>query len=534
MASEYMTCQFANCARLVKNTVSPADCRGKPYIGLEHIEEGALRLSGVGSSNDVTSIKSEFQSGDILFGKLRPYFRKVVRPSFNGVCSTDIWVVRATEAIDQEFLFYWMASKQFVDAATRGSKGTKMPRADWDFVGHSELCIPPVEVQRRIADILGKLDDKIELNRRMNRTLEKMAAALFKSWFIDFDPVHLPAGRQAPRPNPAPHPNSGVWVVYALECENDSIYIGHTQDLERRFREHASGNGADWTKRHEPRRIAYWEQQPSQAAAVAREKKLKTGSGREWLKAEIARRDALTTDCISGGLSALPDRQAGAITNLFPDTFQDSALGPIPHGWKVGKLSDIATNPRRTVKPSEIPPDTPYIGLQDMPRHSIALDTWGKAESVSSGKSKFNEGEILFGKLRPYFHKVGMAPIDGVCSTDILVVVPKSPDWHGYVLSLVSSKPFVDYTTACSEGTKMPRTNWKDMGRYALTLPSVEVAKAFQARVAQLHQRIVASIHENIRLAMLRDTLLPRLLSGDVAVNCLGDVSTIPEAEANG
>ena len=153
-----------------------------------------------------------------------------------------------------------------------------------------------------------------------------------------------------------------------------------------------------------------------------------------------------------------------------------------------------------------------------MPRRCIALDTWGRTDEVGSQKSRFKEGEILFGKLRPYFHKVGIAPVDGVCSTDILVVIPKTEYWHSYVLSLVSSKAFVDYTDSHSAGTKMPRTNWKDMSQYPLALPPVELASAFQNHVAALHQRIAVSVRQNRRLARLRDTLLPKLLSGELEV----------------
>jgi len=202
MASKYGTwerSQFGQCAVLVRDTCSPEEAREAPYIGLEHIEEGGLRLRGHGKGADVTSLKSRFERGDILFGKLRPYFRKVILAPFDGVCSTDIWVVRARRGIEQRFLFYWMASRDFVEAATRGSEGTKMPRAKWEFLSRIEANVPPLGEQREIAHILGTLDDKIELNRRMNETLEAMARALFKSWFVDFDPVRAKAeGRPPP------------------------------------------------------------------------------------------------------------------------------------------------------------------------------------------------------------------------------------------------------------------------------------------------------------------------------------------------
>lgn len=192
---------FADCAEEIRKTIRPEDASGTKYIGLEHIEQGSLHLNGYGVAEDVSSAKAIFSKGDILFGKLRPYFRKVVRAPFDGVCSTDIWVVRARDGINQGFLYYWMASFDFVNFSMQGSEGTKMPRAKWEHVGRHEIPFFDETEQRTIAHILGSLDDKIELNRRMNETLEAMAQAMFKSWFIDFDPVidnALAAGHPIP------------------------------------------------------------------------------------------------------------------------------------------------------------------------------------------------------------------------------------------------------------------------------------------------------------------------------------------------
>ncbi len=184
---------LGECARLIRDTVSPASVNTVPYIGLEHIGEGTLSLVSSGTSTEVTSSKSTFAKNDILFGKLRPYFRKVVLARFDGICSTDIWVIRPTELAETKFLFYLMASQRFIDVATRGSEGTRMPRAKWDFLSKFPIQLPPLEEQRRIARILGAFDDRIELNRRMSATLEEMARALFQSWFVNFDPVHAKA-----------------------------------------------------------------------------------------------------------------------------------------------------------------------------------------------------------------------------------------------------------------------------------------------------------------------------------------------------
>jgi len=177
---------FGDCARLVRDTCNPTDVPPlTPYIGLEHIPENDLHLSDYGFAGDVASTKTKFKKEDILFGKLRPYFRKVIIAPFDGVCSTDIWVVRAKKEVDQKYLFYWMASHEFVDQATQGSEGTKMPRAKWEYISRFEQPVPSLPEQHFIAEVLGALDDKIELNRRMNATLESMARAVFKAWFME-------------------------------------------------------------------------------------------------------------------------------------------------------------------------------------------------------------------------------------------------------------------------------------------------------------------------------------------------------------
>jgi type I restriction enzyme S subunit len=196
----------------------------------------------------------------------------------------------------------------------------------------------------------------------------------------------------------------------------------------------------------------------------------------------------------------------------------DSELGEIPEGWRVGCLGEVAKHQRRSIQPDNINPDTAYIALEHMPKRCIALAEWSTTEGLQSNKFEFRKREILFGKLRPYFHKVGIAPVDGVCSTDIVVVAPQARTWFGFMLGHVSSVEFVDYTNAGSTGTKMPRTNWKDMARYELVLPSESVAAAFTGIIQPYVDRIIAGIHESRTLAVLRDTLLPKLISGELRV----------------
>ena len=178
----------------------------------------------------------------------------------------------------------------------------------------------------------------------------------------------------------------------------------------------------------------------------------------------------------------------------------------------------VADNPRRGVTPNDINQNTPYIGLEHMPRNSITLGEWGLAQDVTSNKFRFYQGEILFGKLRPYFHKVGVAVQDGVCSTDILVIVPKYAEWYSFVLAHVSSDEFVQYTDGTSTGTKMPRTNWSDMKAYKIVLPPKNIAEHFNKIVQGMVEAIQSNIIQSHTHISIRDTLLPKLLSGELRV----------------
>lgn len=204
--------------------------------------------------------------------------------------------------------------------------------------------------------------------------------------------------------------------------------------------------------------------------------------------------------------------------DLFPNRLVPSELGEIPEGWIIGKLGEVAEYLRRPVRPDKIAPETPYVGLEHMPRQTIMLSHWETTYRPESNKFAFRKGDILFGKLRPYFHKVGVAPIDGVCSTDIIVLTAKEYSWMGFVLGHVSSREFIEYASANANGTKMPRTSWSDVARYKIALPPKVLAEAFNDFVQPLLDSIIANIHSSHMLSALRDILLPKVMSGRLRV----------------
>ncbi|MBN8465938.1 restriction endonuclease subunit S [Corallococcus exiguus] len=133
-----------------------------PYVALEHIEQGQPRLLGQAEAGLALSSKTRFQSGDILYGKLRPNLRKAAMAPFSGVCSTDILAIHAREQATSNYLLHVMHWPEFQQAAVASASGTKMPRTSWDLIRTIDVPVPPLPEQRRIAAILSSVDDSIE------------------------------------------------------------------------------------------------------------------------------------------------------------------------------------------------------------------------------------------------------------------------------------------------------------------------------------------------------------------------------------
>jgi type I restriction enzyme S subunit len=194
----------------------------------------------------------------------------------------------------------------------------------------------------------------------------------------------------------------------------------------------------------------------------------------------------------------------------------DSLLGPIPEGWEATELGEVAQQVRRNVKPEQIDPGIPYVGLEHIPRNTIALSDWGTVGEVQSSKLIFEKGEILFGKIRPYFHKVAVAPMDGVCSSDTIVISSKADGHFSLVLSLVSSEEFVNHATQTSQGTKMPRADWNVLVEYPVAIPPYSLLQRFDEFIRDIVRQIQNLIFRNKNLRRTRDLLLPKLISGEV------------------
>jgi len=196
----------------------------------------------------------------------------------------------------------------------------------------------------------------------------------------------------------------------------------------------------------------------------------------------------------------------------------DSPLGQIPQGWGVKKLVDLAEDMRRNIPKGKLVESQPYVGLENIPRRSLALASWETASELGSNKLAFKKGEVLFGKIRPYFHKVSIAPFDGLCSADTIVIRARQPEHYAIVVGCVSSDEFVAHATATSNGSKMPRANWSVLKEHPIAMPTSEVAHQFSAVVEPAIRQMQTLIFQTANIRRTRDLLLPRLLSGQVTL----------------
>jgi type I restriction enzyme S subunit len=361
------------------------------------------------------------QPGDVVFTSKGTVGRfAFVRPKTKRfVYSPQLcfWRSLDREKIDPRFLYYWMYGREFFIQFKGVAGQTDMA----EYVSLTDqrrmhITLPDVDEQRAIAHILGTLDDKIELNRRMNETLEAMARALFKSWFVDFDPVRAKMER----------------------C---------------------------------------------------------------WRKGE--------------SLPGLPAH----LYDLFPDSFEESELGEIPRGWTVGKLGNVLSQRVERCTASAETAARPYVPIDCISAKSLFLRESRPGEEAQSSLTKFYKGDLLFGAMRPYFHKICIAPFDGTTRTTAFVLYPRQPDDFAFGTLLLRHPDTIDFATRHSTGSTIPYAVWTgSLEEMPVVMPPLEIRKAFNGIAHPILLRIPEPYFENRTLAVLRDSLLPKLISGKLQV----------------
>jgi type I restriction enzyme S subunit len=392
------------------------------HVSMQDIEVFRREITSH-SFKEFSGSAARFQNGDTLLARITPCLENgktayvsCLKPNQVGHGSTEFIVLSGVEGkTDNLFVYYLARNPNFRAFAVHSMQGsTGRQRVMADSLRLFELALPPIETQRHIAHVLGTLDDKIELNRQMNETLEAIARAIFKSWFVDFAPVRAKLEGRKP-------------------------------------------TGTD-----------------SETAA------------------------------------------------LFPSAFQDSALGQIPKGWKVVPLPEaIEVNPRRVLKKGTI---APYLHMQNLPTQGHSPYDWTH-RAFSSG-TKFINGDTLLARITPCLENGKTGFVDfladdevGWGSTEYIILRPKPPLPVEFGYYLARSNDLRVFAIRNMTGTSgRQRVPASCFDYYQISVPTTPIAQRFSEIVQPLMKKIRANIEQSHTLTQIRDTLLPKLLSGEIRV----------------
>lgn len=293
------------------------------------------------------------------------------------------------EVADYEFVYYTLKNDYttLASLANGGAQQNLNAQIIKDYV----LKMPSLADQRRIASILSSLDRKIELNNKINADLEEMAQAIFKNWFVDFEPF-------------------------------------------------------------------------------------KDGK------------------------------------------FVDSELGMIPEGWKVGTLKDLLYLRKDSIK-STNRGKLPYLPIDTIPMHNLVATDFKSNEEAKSSLQIFEENDIIVGAMRVYFHRVILAPCRGITRTTCFVLSVKDENNLAYSLMQCNQDEAISFAERTSKGSTMPYAVWDGgYGEYKIVIPPCDVMKSFNDLLCNFLSKMNENAIENRNLSLLRDTLLPRLMSGELEV----------------
>lgn len=218
----------------------------------------------------------------------------------------------------------------------------------------------------------------------------------------------------------------------------------------------------------------------------------------------------------------LLQRQNATLEAMAETLFRQWFIEEAQEDWEEFSLDCIADNIKEQAIPVSLDCNTPYVGLEHIDKKNISLNRVGVSSDISSNKFYFSKYDILFGKLRPYFHKVCFAPFNGVCSTDILVIRPKQKEMLPFCLFAFFQKDLIDFSDYASSGTRMPRTSWNILSQYKMKKPPYDKIKKFNIICQKYIDKIEKNQQQIRTLEKLRDTLLPKLMSGEVRVRVDG------------
>jgi type I restriction enzyme, S subunit len=214
-----------------------------------------------------------------------------------------------------------------------------------------------------------------------------------------------------------------------------------------------------------------------------------------------------------------PTRLPAEISDLFPDSFEDSELGQIPSGWKISNLGSLIKQCGEPIQASSATSELPYVPIDCISSKSLSLREYKSGAEANTSLVLFREGDLLFGAMRPYFHKVCIAPFDGTTRTTCFALRPFTDSHYAFVAMLLSAASTIEYATLHSTGSTIPYIRWSNGLENMLSIqPPDPILDCFNKTALPILRKISISLFTERPIAAVRDILLPKLISGEIRI----------------
>lgn len=422
----------------------------------------------------------------------------------------------------------------------RISTGSTFPNISRGMLEELDVLIPEEEEILLLSKVLESINSKIILNNELNKTLEEIAQVLFKRWFIDFEFPCIPENYYKlsracklcnkddkendfekvctyKRVGGLPVPDGSSWFVYVLLCEDGSFYKGITTDLYRRFYEHYTGKGAEWTKAHKPVKVIHYEKFNTQEEARKREEELKSGYGIEWIKTEY-KKLLNESNHIKIDSDSLEQQYSSKSRLMIAGEMVQSEMGMIPNGWSSKNFGDISKELRARVR------DLNAIVLSVVKtREIVKSDEFFTNKVYSKDISKYklvNKYNFAYNPSRINIGSIGMLEedIQGAISP-VYVVFEVEDEYKWFIKFMLEEKRILEEIKARSFGSVRQALKYEDLSMIRLIYPNKDIINKFNKLYVSLKAIIHGNKKENHYLVEFRDTLLPKLMSGEIRVS---------------
>ena len=207
---------------------------------------------------------------------------------------------------------------------------------------------------------------------------------------------------------------------------------------------------------------------------------------------------------------------------MYKSWFLDFKLNnTIPKDYKKGKLKDILKLNKDSIKVNK-KPNLPYLPIDVIPMNTFALSEFKSNEEAKSSLISFSKDDIIIGAMRVYFHRVIIAPCDGITRTTCFTLTPKNKEYLSFALLTCNQNSSIDYAQTTSKGSTMPYAVWDGgLGDMEILIPPINTAKEFNDLIIPMIKQIQHSFFENKSLKKLREYLMENLLSGKIDISKL-------------